>query len=226
MESQARDVDAGGERMMPTFQSLPAATPGEPARAGAYARLVGLASGWSVLVVAFAWAMAEASLFFVVPDVWLGLVALYAPRRMLVTLVAVILGAVTGGALLHLATPPLGDTLSRWIVALPGIGATDLDQARAELASQGIAAFLNGPLQGLPVKLYIHAAALDRFGLPDVTLAVALNRLERIGIFGLVMTLLGVVGRPLISRWPRAVLLAYVMAWVVFYAVFWGTTGS
>ena len=140
------------------------------------------ASGRGALVIAFTWAMMEASLLFVVPDVWLGFVALYAPRRMLITFVAIILGAVAGGALLHLATPLLGVTLSRLLAALPGIGATDVDQARAELASQGVRAFLNGPVQGLPVKVYVHAAALDGLGLPDVLLGVALNRLERSGL--------------------------------------------
>ena len=200
-------------------------SPDKPAGAGAYARLVRAASGWRALAIAFTWAMMEASLFFVVPDVWLGFVALYAPRRMLATLAATVLGAVAGGAMLYLVTPLLGDTLSGWLVHLPGIGATDLVRARAELARQGIAAFLNGPLQGLPVKLYIHAGALDGLGLPGALLGVALNRLERIGVFGLVMAFVGVIGRPVIVRWPRAVLLVYVTAWVMFYAAYWGTTG-
>lgn len=179
-------------------------------------RLSSLAALW----VGAGWGFAEALLFFIVPDVWLGLVALYAPRRTLITLAAIVLGATAGATTLYLATLALGDGLSGVIVALPGITDADLTQARAELADQGAIAFLNGVLQGLPVKVYIHAAALDGIDLAQVIPFTLLNRIERMLLFGLIMAVLGWLGRPVVRRWPRGCLALYGIAWIIFYAGF------
>lgn len=200
----------------------PSRTPaGAPADATAYARIRRAVSGRAALAVAFFWGAGEATVLFVVPDLWLGFVSLYAPRRFVVTLLAIVAGGVTGAAILFLSTPALGDGLSHLLAGLPGTGADDLARVRAELAAQGGAAFLNGPLQGLPVRLYVHAAALDGIDLPTVLAGTAANRLTRIGFFGLTMAALGLVARPLIVRWPRAVAAVYLVAWVIFYAWFW-----
>lgn len=180
------------------------------------ARLSSRAALW----VGAGWGLAEALLFFIVPDVWLGLVALYAPRRMLITLMAIVLGAIAGATALYVATLALGDGLSDVIVALPGISGADLSQAQAELADQGPIAFLNGILAALPVKVYIHAAALDGIGLAQVIVFTVLNRIERLLVFGLIMALLGWLGRPLVRRWPRGCLALYGVAWIIFYAGF------
>ena len=190
------------------------------AEAPTYRSLVGRLSSRGALWVGAGWGFAEALLFFIVPDVWLGLVALYAPRRMLITLVAIVLGAIVGAGALYLATLAFGDGLSGVIVALPGISDADLLQARTELTAQGPIAFLNGILQGLPVKVYIHAAALDGADLAQVIVFTVLNRLERLLVFGLVMALIGWLGRPLVRRWPRGCLAVYGVGWVIFYVGF------
>lgn len=179
-------------------------------------RLSSLVALW----VGAGWGFAEALLFFIVPDVWLGLVALYAPRRTLITLAAIVLGATAGATTLYLVTLALGDGLSGVIVALPGITDADLTQARAELADQGAIAFLNGVLQGLPVKVYIHAAALDGIDLAQVIPFTLLNRIERMLLFGLIMAVLGWLGRPVVRRWPRGCLALYGIAWIIFYTGF------
>lgn len=196
----------------------PAATP--------YGRIRRAVSHPAALAVGFAWGVGEATVLFVVPDAWLGFVSLYAPRRYFATLLAIVAGGVVGAALLYLVTPALGDDLSQLLAGLPGTHPGDLAQARAELAAQGVAAFLNGPVQGLPVRLYVHGAALQGLDLPAVLAATALNRVMRIGLFGLTMAILGVVARPLIARWPRAIAVVYVAAWVVFYAWFWSAASG
>jgi hypothetical protein len=166
------------------------------------------------------WAAAEAALFFIVPDVWLGFVALYAPRRMPRTLMAIIIGAALGAIALYLATLVVGDGLSNVITAIPGIDQADLQQARTELAEQGAVAFLHGILVALPLKLYVHASALLGVGLGDVVVFTVINRIERLLVFGLLMACVGWLGRPVIARWPLAAAFLYALAWVTFYAGF------
>ena len=155
------------------------------------------------------------------PDVWLGYVALYAPRRAARGLAAVVVGAMAGGALLYLASAAAPATMGDLLDALPGVALADLGQAHAELAAQGLAAFLNGPLQGLPVKLYVHEAVSLGEPLPGVAVMVALNRAERIGISTLVMALAGVLGRRLVARFPVPIAAVYAAGWAIFYAVYW-----
>lgn len=189
-------------------------------QAPAYTAMVRRVSSRTSLWVAAGWAVAEASLLFIVPDVWLGFVALYAPRRMPITLVAVTLGAALGAAGLYLATLAFGDQLSSVITALPGIDQGHLAQVHTELADQGPSAFLNGILAALPVKLYVHASALLGIGLADVVAFTMINRIERLLVFGLLMALVGWLGRPAIARWPRMAASVYAAAWVIFYAGF------
>lgn len=208
------------------MKAVAQASPQPAPKDSTYASMVRRLSSPAALWVAAVWSFAEATVFFIVPDVWLGFVALYAPRRMLVTLAAIVAGSLAGAVVLYLATLALGEGLSATILALPGIAAGDLDQARAELAGQGAAAFLNGILQALPVKVYIHGAALDGIGLPEVVAFTGVNRVERMLVLGLVLALVGWVARPMVSRWPRAAAALYALAWIIFYAGFWFGTGA
>jgi hypothetical protein len=193
---------------------------GRPPRsvAPAYAVIAGRVSSHGALWVAAAWGFAEASFLFVVPDVWLGLVALFAPRRMLATLAAIVAGAAAGAACLYLLTLAFGDAVTSLILALPAIGDADLEQARALLADDGASATFTAVLEGRAVKLYVHAAALDGIGLGDVVAFTVLNRLARLLVFGLVLAAVGWAGRPIVARWPRSIVALYALAWVAFYA--------
>jgi hypothetical protein len=193
------------------------------APAPAYASVVGLVSSRAALWLAAAWGFAEASLFFIVPDAWLGFVALFAPRRMPVTLAAVLAGAAAGAVCLYLATLLWTDELTSLILALPAVAPADLEQARAQLADDGAGAILPAVVEGRAVKLYVHGAALDGTGAAEVVLFTVLNRLVRLLVFGSVMAALGWAARAVIARWPRTVAALYVVAWIAFYAVYIAT---
>ena len=196
--------------------------PARPARpaAPAYSVIVGRLSSRAALLVGAAWGFAEASLLFVVPDAWLGLVALFAPRRMLLTLAAIVAGAVAGAACLYLATLVFGDAVTDLILALPATSEADFEQARVRLAEDGATAILAAVVEAQAVKLSVHAAALDGVGIVDVVAFTALNRLARMLLFGAVLAAIGWAGRPIVARWPRTVATLYALAWVAFYTVY------
>jgi hypothetical protein len=192
-------------------------------RVTAYASIVGFVSSRAALWVGAGWGFAEASLFFIVPDAWLGFVALFAPRRMLPMLGAILAGAAVGAACLYLATIAWADELTSLILALPAIAPADLEQARRQLQDAGAGAILPALADGRPVKLYIHGAALDGIGLSEVVVFTVLNRLLRLLLVGGVMAAIGAVGRSIVARSPRAVAALYVAGWVVFYAAYLAT---
>ncbi len=183
--------------------------------------LVRMLTGRRAEAIGFGWGVAEASLFFVVPDVWVGWIAIVAPRLALPVLLATTAGAVLGALLLAVAAPVATDALMAWFAAVPGILPGDLSTAREQLAAGGVGSFVASPLGGIPLKLYAFAAGMDAFGTLPLALGVVLNRLVRVGGFTLLMVALGWVGRPLLRRRPGVVLLLYVAGWIAFYAAFW-----
>lgn len=195
----------------------------ERAPAPAYASIVGFVSSRAALWVGAGWGLAEASLFFIVPDAWLGFVALFAPWRMLRMLGAILVGAAVGAVCLYLATMAWADELTSLILALPAIAPADLEQARGQLQDDGAGAILPALVDGRAVKLYIHGAALDGIGLLEVVLFTVLNRLLRLLLVGGVMAAIGAVGRSIVAHSPRAVAALYVAGWVVFYAAYLAT---
>jgi hypothetical protein len=50
--------------------------------------------------IAALWGLAEATLFFIVPDVWLTLITVWSPRKALIACLFALLGALAGGALM------------------------------------------------------------------------------------------------------------------------------
>jgi hypothetical protein len=197
----------------------------EPDAGRAHTTVVRWLSSSASLWIAGLWGMAEAALLFIVPDVWLGLVALFVPRRAPHTLAAIAVGAVVGATLLVGLTALAPSGVTSLLERLPGIGPDDLPAVRAELVAHGLGAFLNGPLQGLPVKLYVHEAALLGLAGPALVGFVVLNRIIRIGLVGLVAAVVGTAGRPLIARFPRLTVTVYLASWAVFYAAYFASRG-
>ena len=197
-----------------------ATSPATAEVAPAYVTFVRRVSSRAALWVGAAWGFAEATFFFVVPDVWLGFVALYAPRRTPTTLAAIVAGAAAGVTVLYLATLVAADALTSAVLTMPGIGPADLEQARVRLAEDGVMAILTALIEGRPIKLYALAAALDGLGLVELVLFAVLNRLVRLVIVGVVLGSVGWAGRSIIARRPRAVAVLYVLSWTLFYAVY------
>lgn len=202
--------------------SMSPADPGGSTGAVATPRwLAWMLGGRRAETVGFLWGVAEASLFFVVPDVWTGWIAIVAPRRAVPVLVMTLLGAVLGALLLFLVAPYATDALVAWFGMVPGLLPGDLATAREQLATQGVGAFTASPLGGIPLKLYAFGAGLDAFGAVPLVVGVVLNRLVRVGGFTLLMGIAGALGRPLVRRRPAVVAAVYVVGWCVFYGTFW-----
>jgi hypothetical protein len=172
--------------------------------------------------IAAAWGAAEASVFFIVPDVWSGFVALLAPRAALTATGATVGGAVVGAALAFRLARAAPDRYESYLRRLPGIRVDDPEVTAAELREHGYAAFLRAPLGGQPVKLYVAAAARQGRPLSAVLLLTALNRLERLVPLGLAAAAAGVAARRVVRRRPGAVAGIYVAGWSAFYAAYWG----
>ena len=184
-----------------------------------------LAASRTTLWIALAWGFAEATLFFVVPDVWLGFIALFAPFRVPRAFVAVLVGAMAGSLVLWWLAPVL-PLLGEVIAGLPAIGPAAMETARRAVTTEGLPAMVNLPFQGPPLKVYVHAAALAGSSGFELLLFVVLNRIARIVPLVLVAVVFGVGLRGWIARHATMTLVTYALVVSLGYLAYWASGGA
>lgn len=103
------------------------------------------------------WAFAEASFFFLLPDIPLTLAASYSPRRALRHLLALVCGALVGGAgMFYWATQ--SDQARAAVAHVPRVSASMFEQAQAQLDAHGAMGMVYGPAMGVPYKVFATLA--------------------------------------------------------------------
>ena len=190
-----------------------------PARPGPFVTLERVASapiGWRLVAV---WALAEAIVFPVVPDVLLCLLVLAAPRRVAILFLAVLAGALAGSLILYAFAVVAPEAARSMVLAVPGVRPEMLAQATVRLAGGdplGMAGF--GP--GTPLKVDTVAWAMGSGGPVGLALGVVVNRVTRIGPVVLVAFAVGRLAPDALRRWQWPVIAVYVAAWLALYAVY------
>jgi membrane protein YqaA with SNARE-associated domain len=169
-------------------------------------------------LVATIWGFAEATLFFIVPDVLTSAVALRDLRRALVTCVWVLLGALAGGLLMYLWGAANHEAATAVVEKVPAISGELLDEVGKSLSEHGLTAVLLGPLFGVPYKTFAIGASSAGISLLAFMLVSVPARLIR---FVLVTSMVHFIARFLGRYWPASRIYAvFGMAWVAFYAAY------
>jgi membrane protein YqaA with SNARE-associated domain len=167
--------------------------------------------------IAFAWGVAEATLFFIVPDVYLGFVALVQWRRSLKAALAAAAGAVLGGTLMYWLAGQNPAGMERMLDAVPLIDAPMIAGVRDSMSAERFLPVFKAPLTGTPYKIYaVQAGAL---GLPYLTFVAvtALARLERFIPAALAFGVVGRILRPLAEKRAWALAAGYALLWAGVY---------
>jgi membrane protein YqaA with SNARE-associated domain len=175
--------------------------------------------GWHV--IAFLWGAAEATVFFIVPDVLLSFLALRSPRLALAACASAAVGAVLGGVSVHaLAVRAPGMALAV-IDAVPWIGPQLIATIRAGYAADGWWALFRGPFIGEPYKVFALLAPELGYDRWSFAAASAPARGLR---FVLIVLAVALVARLLACHLPwlhRPALLVLVRARI--YTVYWSS---
>lgn len=123
-------------------------------RAAGKSSLDDFTSSNAVLALAFAWGLAEATFFFIVPDVLLTLIACRALKPAVRATAAALLGALAGGALMYAFGAGEPDAALAFLDHVPAISPTLITRVAAQISESGLFAVLLGPLKGIPYKIY------------------------------------------------------------------------
>jgi membrane protein YqaA with SNARE-associated domain len=177
--------------------------------------------------VGLAWGLAEATLFFIVPDVLLGAVALVAPRAAPRVLAFTLVGALLGGALTYGIANELRPSRSEAVLdGVPTVNDAAIQRVEREMRDEGSRSIVYGPLRmGTPYKLYARAAAVEDEPFGSFVLWSIPGRLERMLPVTLLAALVGFLARSWIASRPWAVLACYGALWLAVYVVYVVRTG-
>jgi membrane protein YqaA with SNARE-associated domain len=184
------------------------------------------ASSWAARV-GFLWGFAEATLFFIIPDVLLGAVALFAPRAAPRLVACTIAGALVGGALTYGVATDLRPSRSKALLdGVPTVNDTAIRRVEREMRDDGARSIVYGPLRmGTPYKLYARAAAVEDETLGSFILWSIPGRLERMLPVTVLAALVGLFARSQIAARPRTVLALYGALWLAVYVVYFVRVG-
>lgn len=197
---------------------MPLITP--PEVSSIYTRLLDRVASMPSMVIAFFWGMAEATFFFVVPDVYLGFVALFHPRRALRAAMIAVGGALIGGGSMYALGNLLGSRMEDLLLRIPLIDREMLDLVANQLSSQGLLALVSGPFQGVPYKIYAVQAGAKDLGILAFLLVTVLARLERFLPLTFLVMLVGKIFVKNVQRRTHLVLGVYGLVWLSIYAAY------
>jgi hypothetical protein len=170
-------------------------------------------------IAAFTWGVAEATLFFLVPDVLLSYIGLKRGVKAAARASAIAaVGASIGGAVMYVWAMQNAAAAREAVLAVPAISEAMAARAEAAMAENWFLATVLGPLSSTPFKLYAILAPAAGAPLPAFALASIAARAPR---FLIVSVGAALIGRGL-RRWltDRQLLWVLIGAWLLFYAVF------
>lgn len=178
-------------------------------------------SKWAV-VIGFIWGFAEATVFFIVPDVYVGFVALFNWKRGLWSAIAALLGAMLGGSLMYALAMNNPSGMNVFLTRIPLIDAALVNQVAVDMRNDGLITLLSGPLTGTPYKIYAAQAGSQSFPLLSLLFMTIPGRLER---FLPVALLFGGLGNRFGSfrkTHTKLVVGGYILLWCAIYFVLIG----
>lgn len=177
-------------------------------------------SKWSA-IIGFLWGFAEGTAFFIVPDVYLGFVALFNWKRGLWAMVAAVIGAMVGGSVMYNLAMINLSAINLFLTRIPLINAEMVADISNKMQADGLITMVNGPLRGVPYKIYAVQAGGQFLPYFSFLVMTILARLERL----LPVTLLaGGFGRwfkDFTEHHTRLVVGIYVLIWGIVYFLYY-----
>jgi membrane protein YqaA with SNARE-associated domain len=178
------------------------------------------ASSRLAIALAFIWGFCEATFFFIVPDAFFALTALFLPFSGLLHGIASVAGTVAGGMVMYnfALLQPLGAV--NFLLKVPGIKEKMFWEVFAGLRHNWLGALFYAPLSGIPYKIYAVEAAILGINFAQFMLMTFPSRLVRALPVFLVSSAVGKIFRKGIKKHTRVWVWVYLAFWLIFYLVY------
>lgn len=170
------------------------------------------------------WGFAEATLFFVVPDVGISIAAVRRRRLGLWCAGAALVTAVIGGCVMHRWGREDAASALGALKSVPAVSERMIEGVGERMKSRGSAEMFAGSVTGKPYKIY--AVQAGRQGVPLGTFVVFSLAARAVRFFGVAL-LVSVINEALrrLGWEMRARYGVLAGAWVVIYTVFFAMHG-
>lgn len=112
-------------------------------------------------VFASLWGLAEATFFFIVPDVWMTAAGARGFARGAKAATAALLGAIAGGAIMYTLGLRDPETMRRFLDCVPAISPGLIEDVSRLIDERGVYSVLIGPLRGTPYKVFAAEWGVD-----------------------------------------------------------------
>ncbi|WP_144394131.1 hypothetical protein [Pleionea sediminis] len=109
--------------------------------------------------IAALWGFFEATLFFIVPDVFLTYLATQKNQPLKPAIVASTVGALAGGCLMFVMGAYYYESSYQLLLSIPAIDSLMIQKVQQLIESQGLLGLFVGPLVGIPYKIFAVESA-------------------------------------------------------------------
>lgn len=174
--------------------------------------------------IAFAWGVAEATLFFVVPDLITTLSAGTRWRRSLRHVGLVIAGSLLGGLTMFAWASTSPNAARDAVADVPFVNAQMFERVARDLDDHGAWGLCMGPTSGTPYKVYAVLSP-GRVSPTLFTLVSVPARAERLALTWVQFAVLGWALRRWSKHPTRWLLGIHAAYWLAVYAFYWSRTG-
>ncbi len=168
--------------------------------------------------VAFLWGLAESSLFFIVPDVWLTIISRHKlDKTKYQSIGFAILGALVGGTLIYWLGWLYPRQILDLIAQIPGINWLLVRKVQFQVDNRGLLALMLGPLQGIPYKIFAAQWGINHGNLIWFWIISIPARGIRFAATAVLTRFIWIYGERRIKYWNKIDLLLLISFWVFFY---------
>jgi len=177
------------------------------------------------VVAAAAWGLAEATLFFIVPDVLLSWLAAFRPRLAWKAVAACLAGALAGGALMHLAAVDDPGRMRALLEAVPAVSGALVSETGAALESGYGRKMLVAGFSGVPYKILAVESGAQGRGLAAFLGWSVLARLPRWVLVVLIARGVAAAVRARAADPVRVLWGLWATLWSIVYVVYFSVMG-
>jgi membrane protein YqaA with SNARE-associated domain len=177
-------------------------------------------SSRAALVLALAWGFAEATFFFIVPDVLLTLIAIRALRPALKASLLALAGALTGGVLMYLLGASNPRLALQLLDRIPAISWEKIGTVHTQIDESGLLAVLLGPLKGIPYKIFAVDWGARRGSFIAFILISIPARYFRFLVTALIARAAAKLIQPITHHRAAIELTILTVIWIIFYALY------
>jgi hypothetical protein len=177
------------------------------------------------LVAAAAWGLAEATLFFIVPDVLLTWLAGFRPRVVWSAVAACLAGALAGGLVMYLAAAGAPGRMRALLETVPAVSGALVAETGSALEEGYGRRMLSAGFSGVPYKILAVESGARGQGLATFLGWSVLARLPRWVLVVLLARGVAAVVRARAARPDRVLWAMWAAVWGIVYVVYFSVMG-